>query len=66
MGTRSDEAPRWVKALVWSLAIAFAIVGVVLSVVLSSVWPLVVFFGLAVPMIPMGSFRPRRDGSRVG
>jgi hypothetical protein len=63
MSSRSDEVRMWVKATVWSLAITFAVAGVVLSVVLGSLWPLVAFSGLAVPMIPVTASRRARTGA---
>ena len=46
--TANREAPRWP---VWMLAAILAVVGVVLAVALGSVWPLIAFFGLAVPLL---------------
>ncbi|NYF18515.1 hypothetical protein HDC37_003379 [Microbacterium sp. AK009] len=42
------------------LAIGLAVLGVVLAVVSSSFLPLIMFAGLAVPMMPIGSLRPSR------
>ena len=54
------EVPTWVKVTVWSIAIGLAVLGVVLAVVSSSFLPLIMFAGLAVPMMPIGSLRPSR------
>ncbi|MFC8680667.1 hypothetical protein ACFT30_04030 [Microbacterium ureisolvens] len=69
MDSGSRAVPVWVKATTWSVAIGVAALGVVLSVVLSSVWPLVAFLGLALPMMPVRESRPARvdvPGSEPG
>lgn len=50
--------PRWVPIVVWSIALSLAAVGVVLAIVTSSLWPLLAFAGLAIPMLPIGGRRP--------
>ncbi|HOA86173.1 MAG TPA: hypothetical protein PKH61_02065 [Microbacteriaceae bacterium] len=55
--------PAWLLALVWSIAIVLAFVGTVLAIASGSVWPLVAFAGLAVPMMPIGSRRSSRQGA---
>lgn len=57
---KQSTVPTWLRVLVWSIAIALAIVGIVLAVVSSSFWPLIAFAGLAVPMMPIGSVRSSR------
>ncbi|ANG84228.1 MULTISPECIES: hypothetical protein [Microbacterium] len=57
---KQSTVPTWLRVLVWSIAIALAIVGIVLAVVSSSFWPLIAFAGLAVPMMPIGSMRSSR------
>lgn len=49
--------PRWVPVVVWSIALTLAAVGIVVAIVTSSVWPLVAFAGLAIPMLPIGGRR---------
>lgn len=57
---KQSAVPAWVNAVVWSIAIGLAIVGIVLAAVSSSFWPLIAFAGLAVPMMPIGSMRSSR------
>lgn len=52
--------PRWVTVVVWSIALSLAAVGIVLAIVTSSLWPLLAFAGLAIPMLPIGG---RRSGA---
>ncbi|WP_109208621.1 MULTISPECIES: hypothetical protein [Microbacterium] len=69
MDSGSRVVPVWVKATTWSVAIGVAALGVVLSVALSSVWPLVAFLGLALPMVPVRASRSARvevSGSEPG
>ncbi len=59
---RSSAVPAWVRVVVWSIAIGLAVLGVVLAIVSSSLWPLIAFAGLALPMFPIGT--PRTSKSR--
>ena len=52
--------PRWLRATVWGIALALALLGVVLAVLSSSWLPLVyIVLGLALPMFPVGSLMTR-------
>lgn len=57
---RSAAVPRWLKITVWSIAIVIALLGVVLALVSNSIWPLIAFAGLAIPMFPITTARTSR------
>ncbi|KZE89255.1 hypothetical protein [Microbacterium sp. TNHR37B] len=56
------DRPWWIAVTLWVLAVAVAAVGVAVAIASSSVWPLVAFAGLFLPMIPVGR-RQRRTQS---
>lgn len=59
--------PRWLRATVWGIALALALLGVVLAVLSSSWLPLVyIVLGLALPMFPVGSPMTRSRRRRPG
>ncbi|WP_431798576.1 hypothetical protein [Microbacterium kunmingense] len=57
MASARDAVPRGLRVTVWTLALCFAVLGVVLFLVTGSGWPLVAFLGVAVPMVPLGRRR---------
>ncbi|WP_019180061.1 hypothetical protein [Microbacterium yannicii] len=58
--SRPAAAPGWVRTVIWLLAIAVAVIGVVAAVASSSWLPLVLFAGLFLPMLPLGTRRTTR------
>lgn len=43
----------------WIVAGVFAVLGIVVSVVTESWWPMLLFLGFAVPLLPLGTARRR-------
>lgn len=60
------QPPRWLRTVVWTIAIALSVIGIVLSIVSSSWLPLIcIVGGLALPMFPIGTPMTSRARSTV-
>lgn len=53
--TRSATIAFWFKVTFWSIAITLAALGIVLSVMSATWWPLLFFAALALPLFPIAT-----------